>query len=116
MRLGKSSKINRTSASTIDKKPPGVLTKAGVRVKNYPVGGVAQSVEQGTENPRVGSSILSPATNNIKDLGVAAATLFLFGSTMGALPELRQPTYQLLPDAPAGAKTPPSSGRLPGRL
>ncbi len=31
---------------------------------------VAQSVEQGTENPRVGSSILSLGTNNIKDLQI----------------------------------------------
>jgi hypothetical protein len=29
---------------------------------------VAQSVEQGTENPRVGSSILSLGTSNIKGL------------------------------------------------
>ena len=29
---------------------------------------VAQSVEQGTENPRVGSSILSLGTNKIKGL------------------------------------------------
>ena len=33
-----------------------------------PHGQVAQSVEQGTENPRVGSSILSLATFRIKDL------------------------------------------------
>ena len=30
---------------------------------------VAQSVEQGTENPRVGSSILSLGTSRIKGLG-----------------------------------------------
>ena len=33
-------------------------------------GQVAQSVEQGTENPRVGSSILSLATIVINDLAV----------------------------------------------
>ena len=31
---------------------------------------VAQSVEQGTENPRVGSSILSLGTNKIKELRI----------------------------------------------
>ena len=33
-----------------------------------PCGQVAQLVEQGTENPRVGSSILSLATNNFNKL------------------------------------------------
>lgn len=40
---------------------------------------VAQSVEQGTENPRVGSSILSLGTNNIKGLAQQRLSPFYFG-------------------------------------
>ncbi len=45
---------------------------------------VAQSVEQGTENPRVGSSILSLGTSKIKDLAKLAKS-FLFESTILSL-------------------------------
>ncbi len=52
------------SSTLID--PYGLTSDASVcliRVPVYPIDGqVAQSVEQGTENPRVGSSILSLAT------------------------------------------------------
>ena len=39
---------------------------------------VAQSVEQGTENPRVGSSILSLGTFNIKGLRIMRQLLFCY--------------------------------------
>jgi hypothetical protein len=41
-----------------------LLTSEERRDKQKPCGGVAQSVEQGTENPRVGGSIPSPATSH----------------------------------------------------
>ncbi len=57
--------------------PPATLRHNGCHAQNFPLllpnalrtsllryAGVAQSVEQGTENPRVGSSILSPGTMN----------------------------------------------------
>jgi hypothetical protein len=44
------------------------LTKPVSGDKEKHCGGVAQSVEQGTENPRVGGSIPSPATSNFSHL------------------------------------------------
>jgi hypothetical protein len=44
---------------------------------------VAQSVEQGTENPRVGSSILSLGTNKFKGLQRNSVALFYFGQQFG---------------------------------
>jgi hypothetical protein len=43
-----------------------LLTSESRRDKEKRWGGVAQSVEQRTENPRVPSSILGPATNDFK--------------------------------------------------
>lgn len=55
--------VNRT-ASAVDF-PPTLRCNIALRVTKariHPGGQVAQLVEQGTENPRVGSSILSLAT------------------------------------------------------
>jgi hypothetical protein len=46
------------------------LTKEEARDKENNWGGVAQSVEQRTENPRVPSSILGPATTDFKGLAI----------------------------------------------
>ena len=44
------------------------ILKLSLKISKIQRAEVAQSVEQGTENPRVGSSILSLGTNKIKDL------------------------------------------------
>jgi hypothetical protein len=56
------------------------LTKKALRDKEIPVGWVAQSVEQGTENPRVGSSILSPATTINNETKAASRQPFSFAA------------------------------------
>ena len=47
-----------------------LLTSGSRRDKQNGGGGVAQSVEQRTENPRVPSSILGPATKNFSGLAL----------------------------------------------
>ena len=57
--------------------PPKQLAMEALAQRNQLFAEVAQSVEQGTENPRVGSSILSLGTNKIKGLAKLAKP-FLF--------------------------------------
>ena len=61
---------------------------------------VAQSVEQGTENPRVGSSILSLGTKEIKGLRLLSESLFywLLLFCYRLFEKLHFPTCMLIPD------------------
>ena len=56
---------------------------------------VAQSVEQGTENPRVGSSILSLGTRNFKGASPKAGPFFV--ETVSPTPDKRMPRPSPLP-------------------
>ena len=58
-------------------------------------GRVAQSVEQRIENPRVDSSILSPATSIYKDLQLNCVSPFILGLTLGLTDEVMCPALSL---------------------
>jgi hypothetical protein len=67
-----------------------LLTSAGRIDKQKACGGVAQSVEQRTENPRVPSSILGPATNYFIGLAqMGWPFLFLYTENVPPLPHLQ---------------------------
>ena len=72
---------------------------------------VAQSVEQGTENPRVGGSIPSLGTNKIKGLAVMPLTPSFFGCGFGGL-------YRSLPvpKSPPYADSESNVNRLPDKI
>ena len=57
---------------------PRLLKMEGLAQQNRFFAEVAQSVEQRTENPRVGSSILSLGTNEIKGLAKLAKPFFFW--------------------------------------
>jgi hypothetical protein len=72
-----------------------LLTSEERRDKQKPCGGVAQSVEQGTENPRVGGSIPSPATSHFGENEPTGPAAFRQGQLPGDFPVTLPPTTKL---------------------